>query len=229
MLMSEIIKDLQYGELSSHGMFAISPITEDNIERLIHHTNIALTELYTRFPLLTRELTLIQIGGKTTYKLSSKYTLSIIDTPSYDKYIVDSEEFPFNDDLIRILKVYDEIGNELSINDPTTQCTVSVPAPNVIQLPFSVDTNTLFITYQAKHYEIKSVDDELILPANFKPALLAYIAYRVYSGGSAQEHMNLANVLLQKYELFCTQQREYGTDNSGDFEKNIKPCLGGWL
>lgn len=229
MLMSDIIKDLQYGELSTHGMFAVLPITEDNKQQLIRHTNVALTELYSRFPLLTRELTIVQIEGKTTYKLSKEHTLSIIDKPSYTKYIVDSEEFPFMDDVVRILKVHDEIGNEIRINDSTARCVVTTPAPNVLQLPYAIDTNILYITYQAKHYEITKEEDKLILPSNFKPALLAYIGYRVYSGGSTQEHVNLSNMLLQKYELFCTQQRDYGTDNSYDFEKNIKPCLGGWV
>lgn len=227
--MSDIIKDLQYGELSAHGMFVSHPISEQDKERLIYHTNIALTELYTRFPLFTRELTLIQKEGKTVYLLDKVHAVTNKDDVNYDKYIIDSPEFPFNNDLIRILSVFNEEGDEIRINDSTADCVVTTPAPDMLEVPVPIDTNALFIIYQANHYKIATDTDELMLPTNFKPALLAYIAYRVYSGGTAQEHVNLANLMLQKYELFCTQQRDYGTDNSMEFERNTKPCLGGWV
>ena len=229
MLISTILDDLRYGELSAHGMFMTPDLAVTDKSRLIHHINIALTELYTRFPLLTRELTLIQLEGKTLYKLHEENTFEVGEQASYDKYIYNSLDYPFNGDLIRVLGAYDEEGYELRINDSTADCVITTPAVDIVELPAPVDRDAIFIIYQAKHYKITKDTDEVMLPSNFLPALLAYVAHRVYSGGTAQEHAMIANTMFQKYELFCTQQRDYATDNSVDFERNTKPCLGGWV
>lgn len=229
MLVSDVIKNLEYGELSNHGMFMTGTISEQDKAKLIYNINIGLTELYTRFPLLTRELTIIQKEGKTAYTIDKRHAVSDKASANYDKYIIDNDANPFLDDLVRILNVYDEEGNEIRVNDATSGCSVFTPAVNILEVPIPIDTNALFVIYQAKHYELTTYTDEIKLPHQFVPALLAYVAYRVYQGGSAQEHINLANMMQQRYELYCTQQREYGTDNSAEHDHNVKPCLGGWI
>lgn len=228
MTFEDIINDLHYGELNSHGMF-MTALTEQDKQKLIAHANIALTALYTRFPLLTRELTIIQMEGKTAYELTSKHAITDKTHVGYDKYIIDSVEFPFNNDLVRVLSAYDEEGNEIRINDSTACPVITTPAYNVIEVPIPVDTNALFLIYQAKHPIIVDQDSQVYIPEQFRPALLAYIAHRVYSGGTAQEHVMLSNQMYQKYELICIQNREYGVDNSFEGDRNIKPCLGGWV
>jgi len=229
MLVEDIIDNLKYGELSAHGMFIGPDFAESDKLKLIYHINIALTELYTRFPLFTRELTLLQLEGKTVYFLHSDHTLQAGDKVTYDKYILDTREFPFDDDLIRVLSAYDEGGNERRLNDSTAECTITLPAPDIVEIPMPVTGEALFLIYQANHYKVDALTHEVMLPINFLPALLAYVAFRVYSGGTSQEHMNISNSMLQKYELFCTQQRDYSTDNSVDHERNIKPCMRGWI
>ena len=229
MLVDDIIANLRYGELSNHGMFLNEDLAESDKVRLIHHINVGLTELYTRFPLFTRELTLIQLEGKTIYNLKSEYTYQAGTAPDFEHYILDSRDYPFDDDLIRVTAVYDEGGKERRINDSTASCVVTFPAPDIIEIPEPIHLEALFLIYQANHYKLDSLSHEVMLPANMLPALLAYVAYRVYTGCTGQEHAMLANSMYQKYELFCTQQLHYGTDNSIDMERNIKPCLGGWI
>ncbi|WVI66570.1 hypothetical protein pVco7_gp124 [Vibrio phage pVco-7] len=229
MLVKTILDDLKYGELSAHGIMLAGEISVQDKQRLIHHINIALTELYTRFPLLTKELTLIQKAGKTVYPLTKEHAITDITLAGYEDYIIDTPDAPFENDLTKVISIYDEMGNEIRLNDATADCVIFTPAYNVLEIPSPVDTNALFIIYQATHPKVIEETDKLDLPENFKPALLSYIAHRVYSGGTAQEHVNMANTMLQKYELFCTQQRQYGTDNSQEYDRNIKPCLGGWV
>lgn len=229
MLVNTIIDDLRFGELSAHGMFMTDDLSGKDRSRLVHHMNVALTELYTRFPLLTRELTLVQIEGRTLYPLRLEHRVEMGNMVDYDHYIMDSDNFPFTGDLVRVLGAYTEDGTELQINDSTAQCVITTPAVDVVELPIVVPMEALFLIYQAKHEEVNLDTVEIHLPVNFKPALLAYIAYRVYSGGTAQDHSAIAQMMLQKYELFCTQQMQYATDNSVDFEKNTKPCLRGWV
>ncbi|UYF10868.1 hypothetical protein 12VC501_gene0070 [Vibrio phage 12VC501] len=226
--LDEIITDLSIGELQQHGWF-MGTLDVNNKRKLIACINIGLTELYTRFPLLTRELTLIQIEGKTIYPLRVENTLSNGELPSYDKYIDYAINYPFTGDLIRVLQVYDEEGNEVRLNDSTACRVVATPAMDVLEVPQPVDGDALFVIYQAKHPKVDESNINLYLPLHLKPLLLAYVAYRVYSGGTTQEHIMLANTMLQKFELLCTQQITLGTENSNDSDRNIKPCMGGWI
>lgn len=227
MNLNEIINDLRYGELSSHGMF-VSDLSDSDKLKLIAHINVALTELYTRFPLLTKELTLIQKSWICEYVLDNKH--AVTNTGSTEpKYIYDTPNDPFTNDVIRVEAVYDEVGCSLLMNS-NAQCKVALtPAMNVLEIPNPVDTNALFVIYRALHPEVNEVNDNLLLPLHLKPALLAYVAHRVYSGGSAQEHVMLSNSMLQKFELICVQQKEYGMTNQDDNDAFQNFCKNGWV
>lgn len=228
MKLQTVFDDLMYGELSKHGMSAEGVYSENDKAKLVHHINVALTELYTRFPLLTKEVAIEQKSGITQYHLNSKYAVSNTESTE-TKYIIDTFDKPFINDVIRVEQLYDEVGNEISLNDPSTCLVAFQPAVDILEIPNPVDTNMLFAIYRAQHPKVTTVTTDLLLPEHLKPALLAYVAYRVYSGGTAQEHVNLANIMQSKYELFCTQQREYGMTNQDDNAGNCKPHLGGWI
>lgn len=225
MTLNEIITDLQYGELSSHGMFATA-LTEENKSKIIANINVALTDLYTRFPLLTRELTLKQIEGITTYPLIRGNAVSSGNSLGF---IMDSPMYPFLGDVIQIQEVYDEYGNTIHLNTINACIGVATPAPDVLQVASPLEGEVLFVIYQAKHPEVTLSTVDLLLPAQFKSALLAYVASRVYAGGTSVEHSTISNTLYSKYELFCTQLRMYGVDNSDYSLANPKPMLGGWV
>lgn len=228
MTLDEIITDLQYGELSSHGMF-LDTLSVGDKDKLIAHINICLTELYTRFPLLTKEFTLIQYSNITEYWINSKFAKTNTQSSEPYKYILDSDKYPFIDDLIRFECIYDEMGDEVIINN-STECNVTAtPAMDMLQIPDPIDTNAWFVSYRANHPVVTRDTKTLLLPTNFKPALLAYVASRVYSGSSSQEHSVLSATLFQKYELFCQQQEAFGMVNKIDNEFNHRPCLGGWI
>lgn len=226
MTFEDVIDDLKYGELSLHGMF-LGELTETNKGKLLAHANVVLTELYTRFPLLSKEVAIKQMSGITEYHLDSRYAVST--GGSDPKYIIDTAENPFTDDVIRVESLYDEVGNELSINNPNTCFASFTPSMDVIEIPNPVDTNMVFAIYRARHPKLLNTTDDLLLPIQFKPALLAYIAARVYSGGTTQEHAAIAATMQSKYEMFCAQQREYGMTNQEDNVGNCKPAMRGWI
>lgn len=228
MTLDEIILDLKSGELNKHGMFMDHTLTETYEDELITHINIGLTELYTRFPLLNKDVNIQQLSWVTTYYLDSKH--AVTNTSSTEaKYIIDSDLEPFTDDVIRIEGVYDEVGDSLLMNS-TAQCKVALtPSMNAIEIPNPTETNMLFIVYRAKHPIVSLETPQLLLPYNFKPALLAYVAHRVYSGGTTPEHVTMAMNMYQKYELICTQQREYGMTNQDENYANETFVAGGWI
>ena len=229
MKLADVFDDLIYGELSKHGMAMTGTLSEQDKNILTKHINVALTELYTRFPLLVKELTIIQYSHITEYVLDPKYALTNKESTERYKYIYDSRFEPFTGDVIRIESVLDEIGEEVVLNS-VGDCKVAfTPSPNILEIPNPIETNAMFITYRANHPKVELLTDELLLPMNLKPALLAYVAHRVYSGGTAQEHVMISNTMLQKYEMICMQQRELGMTNQDENNPNYIPCLGGWI
>lgn len=226
--LNQLIKELEYGELSAHGMFATSPLSNENKDKLISAINIGLTELYTRFPLLTKELTIIQKSWLTEYKLDKKFAVSNEEDKG-TKYILDTKRDPFLNDVIHINGVFDEVGSSLLHNSNSACKVYLTPAMDTIEIPNPTDTNALFIVYRANHPIVSEVTPTILLPINFKPALMAYVSHRIYSGGTAQEHAMLANSMLQKFELICMQQREYGMTNQDDGCANGQFCKGGWV
>lgn len=229
MKVQDLIDDLGAGELSSHGIFINYPqITQLNSTKLMRCINSALTALYTRFALLTKEVVVNQLGYITHYRLNSLH--SVINNQSKEvKYILDSPNDKFNDDIIRIEAVYDECGVKFSLNN-TTDCRVALtPAMDVIEIPNPVQDMKLFVIYRAKHPTIERVTDTILLPPHFVPALCVYVAHRVYSAGTTQEHMALSQQMLQQYEMMCTEYQLNGVVNEDDGESPLMFARGGWI
>lgn len=225
MKLDDIIFDLKCGELSSHGIFV--DLNQDNKDRLISCINSGLLALYTRFPLLTKELVLKQRSDTTLYKLKSIYAFTD-KTVGVAKYIVDTPKDPFKDDVIRIELVQDECNNLLLNN--TSECKVALtPAMDAIEIPNPYEGNYLFVVYQAKHPKVDEVNDAIELPEHLKQALLAYVAHRIYSGSTAQDAMAISQSLYQKYELLCAQYVDTGMTNQDDNEYSQQFDKGGWI
>ena len=229
MKLEDILNDLVYGELSSHGIAINGTIEAKDMPRVVAQINNVLTDLYTRFPLLTKEVVIVQNSGITEYHLNSKYAVSNTTTTGVTKYILDTVNDPYMDDLLRIENVYDEVGDCLLINSESSCKVALTPAQDVLEIPNPIDTNYLFVIYRAKHPKVVLNTVDLLLPEQFRTALLAGVASRIYSGGTAQEHLVISSNLYQKYELLCSQVEMFGMVNKHETTLNKKPYLGGWV
>lgn len=228
MKVEDIFNDLIFGELSAHAIAMEGVVQDKDKPKLIAHLNVALTALYTRFPLLTKQLVVIQKSYITEYKLTTDHAMSNSDSTAV-KYIYDSLGDPFTGDLLRIDAVYDEIGDELLLNSSEVCKVAATPAQNILEVPNPTDTNALFVIYRARHPVVTLTTTDIELSEQLRPALLAYVASRVYAGGTAVEHATISATLMQKFELFCMQLEEYGMVNKNYTNLNMKPCLGGWV
>ena len=224
----EIINALKYSDLSSHGVFADELDVSDK-EKLLYCTNQALVDLYTKYPLLQKELVIIQKSWITNYVIDKKYAFTA-DPQDPNWYIMDSTFDPYLGDLIKIVDVSDESGDFYAMNSMNFCKVANTPAPNIIQIPNPVDSNALFVSYRAKHPTLVDEQSDIHLPANWLPSLYALIAHKVYAGGTAPEHIAKSQEFLQKYELFCSQQRDYGMSNEDLFYSGcINFNKGGWM
>lgn len=231
MRIQEIYDDLVFGELSSHGIAINGSISDADKPKIISAMNSGLADIYTRFPLLTKEITIIQHSFITEYHLDVKYARTNTASTEKYKYIYDTPSYPFIGDNLRVENIYDEVGNELLINSNSTCSVALFPSMNTIEIPNPVETNAMFVVYRAKHPTIKadSVELHTSFPQQFRNALLAFIGSRVYAGGTAQEHVAKSQEFMQKYLMELQQLEVTGMANMLEEHLNCKPIHGGWV
>ena len=99
MKVSDVFSELVYGELSAHAIAMMGSISDTDTPRVISYINSGLLDLYTRYPLLMKELRLQQYSYITSYKLSVEHARTN-STSDKVKYIIDSNLAPFTGDVI---------------------------------------------------------------------------------------------------------------------------------
>lgn len=214
MRLKDLFDQLTYGELSQLSMGGDGElgVQAEHYPKIIAHLNLALTEVYKRFPLSTGEVEVQMVDGIQTYILSSDYAVTNTESTKLNKYIIDTESEPFGDDVLRIEKVIDEEGKILFLNDTEEAWSVFTPAYNKIQVPYSDSANTVFVTYRADHKtipnELSEVDTrayEVDVPLSHLEPVLLYIAGRVYTAMSTIEGINEGSVYMARFEASCAK------------------------
>ena len=227
MKVSDALQELCYGELNTHRLADSGAISPENYSRMIHHLNMGLLAMYTRFPLLVKELTLQQKSWITMYELKKEH--AVTDPSDEVKYIIDSRFDPFIGDLIRVEEVSDEVGDVVELNSTDHDKVVLTPSMDTLEIPNPTDTNVLFVTYRAKHPQLVNVDSEILLPQHLLGALYAYTGMRVYAGGTSQEQLTKGAELESKYERICQKMELDGMVNTDVLVLNMKPYERGWI
>ena len=225
MKLQEIFDQLTHGELSqlSIGGGAAGEITPANYERVLAHVNLGLTALHKRFLLKEGRLVLELMDGVTLYPLNSKYAVNGRGSRMPIRYILDTPEAPFQDDLFKIERVFAESGIEFPLNvsdDPYSMRTPKLDlleVPVIIvepstELPAELRTETLEIYYRANHPIIRTEDGEIDpeetevdLPYSHLEPLLYYVASRVHTPTGMTNEMNMGNAYFAKYEAACQE------------------------
>ncbi len=235
--LADIFDDLSTGELSqfsfSGAIDAPGGIQPSDYPTLVRHTNRALVNLFTRFCLKEREVTIGMHDEISFYILDSKYAQSNTDSGELIKWIEDTPENPFTNDILRIQEVYNEVGDKLPINDLNQEDSVFLPTYKTLQIPNPASDDSVFVTYRAKHTDIPIDADpettEVEIPVYCVEPLLTYIAYRVYSTNADHNIQQIAASLMAKYEYQCKELEDknvlYNTPN----ETNLKLMNGGWI
>lgn len=200
----------------------------------------ALTRLYSRFNLRTRNVLIEVQVGRTFYHLDSKYAVQSHDPILVPHpYIKDLPNDKFEDDACKVLQIQDSLGRTRPLNDPNRTDSLYTPQPDVIQNPQPVPLDIMFVTYQAKHPKIAvkaEVDGDVawqyghdvILPDVLMPALYNYVGYLVYSRMATQEANAKAAGNLMVYEEICKDVERGDLVNNSQSCSNIRFGLNGW-
>ncbi len=230
MTLQDIYDSLQSGELSQHPLFC-DGLGVENYPVINRAINDALVNLYGRFPLKTRQLTLVMSEVITQYYFKKEYAVTD-STEGYPKYIDDTPAFPFTGDLSKVIAVSDEGGCNIPMNDGSTCYSVFTTTNESLMITNPVEGEALFVTYLARHPSItgdSKPTTELELPIGLVPALCAYVGYKLYSGKTDQVGVAKSNSLLAQFEGLCSQQDMFGLTNRDD--GTISPVFSnrGWV
>lgn len=245
MTLKEIFDQLSYGELSqiSMGGSGNTGINKSNWERVLASVNLGLTELHKRFLLREGRIDILLQTGKTTYMMDKKYAVANRESVGVVKYLQDSFEEPFQNDLLKIERVYDELGNELGLNqggdqDSLLRTSCRTPSYNTLVLPPELKGSKVTVVYRANHPIILKEqgffalqDVEVALPYSHLEALLLYVASRIMnpigvSGSQGQFHEG--NNYSAKFEAAC-QMLESTNLRIDQSEHNTRLERNGWV
>jgi len=219
MTLLDIFKDLSYGELQNTAIGNLMPDDNESqpdprsYNQILSHLNRALTKIYSRFLLSAKEIYVELHEEIAIYVLESKYAQTNVASLEDPKFIADSAENPFEDDILKIEQCYDELGNVLFLNDDTEELSIFTPSYKSIQVPYPNDWNTVAVQYRAAHPKVEwtiNTDANLVevaVPEALYEAVLYAIAARAVprfdGGGEGGEFM-------QKYEMACQAVEKQG-------------------
>lgn len=247
MRLQEIFNQLSHAEFSQlHLGNDGEGVTVASHPRIASAINTGLTALHTRFFLREERLTIRLTPGRFSYPLRLAYAQSSRTSREPVRYIEDSREQPFRENLLKIEQVFTDSHYELGLNDKDNPYSVQTPSMNVLTVPRSIveqdrdlpdalKTETLTLVYRANHpilSEDVGLDDpeefEVELPYTHLQALCYYVASRIHHPTGMNNAFHMGESYFAKYEMECQRlehsniQIDQGVTNSR-FERN------GWV
>jgi len=223
MKLSEVFRQLSYGELSqlNIGNTGAGEIKDADYDRLVAAINLGLTALHTRFPLSRKILELQLVLGTSTYFLTRDFAVSNEESAEDPKYILDTNDSPFMDELLKVLEVKTAAGYLLPLNINGEEWSLHTPSISSLQVPTGIHTpdtetpadyvtDTLLVTYQANHVylpvgvgEYRADTVEIALPYAYLEPLLYYVASRMHNPLGMVNEFHMGNSFSAKYEIAC--------------------------
>ena len=174
--------------------------------------NLGIIELYKRFPLRVEEA-IVTLGNKEYYKMDG--TDPDVDMPTDAPYMW-------------IVSAYGEVPmgcdvcvNELPINDEDNLLSINTVNWCTIQVPASIDNETISLIYVAAPVLLTAGDlnKTLPIPPQLYEALLHYVGYRAH--GALDGNIQAENSThYQRFEASCQRAKESGMYTTDSMEMN---------
>lgn len=210
MKIRSLFKKLALGELSNLSMSGDGTTGVMNVNaypKLIQATNDALKDMFSRLLLAEKELLIQSLDWKSLYYLRKEFAL--MDPTVGIKYIVDTPNYPFTGDLVKVLGVTNEEGDPLPMNDSEQWASVFTPYFDAVQLTHVGNDQVFSVTYQALHAELLEtmtapadpLDQEIHIPSILEEMLRIKVAHGIFAAMSGQEYSVKAQQLEATYEM----------------------------
>lgn len=231
MNLPELYRLLALGELTNLAMSVDSTILEEERAKIVVHANEGLKKLYTRFLLKETDLYLDLFGHITTYNLTSKHAQSNYDPNIRRSFYINDLGSPFEDDVLRVLSVWNRLGEPVPLNRQDLWHSVFTPQPTVLQIPHPGEGAPLTVHYQAAHPKLSVDDDDadIELPEFLVGALTKFIASEVYSNMNTQESTVKAGEFASKFESICVDAIALDLVSTGGSTSGTRFIKNGWV
>lgn len=226
MLLNDLFERLATGELSQHFMGKTGKILPENYPAIINRLNMGLTSLYSYFPISEKEVIVQQFDAVTEYKLNSTYAVSNTESTVPNKWVIDSVDNPFLDDVIRLERAYNELGSSIALNDEYDGDSVFTTAWDTVQIPFPVAGNVTVLVYRANHVKLSLDADPLTtvieIPPALEEALQAFIASRLFVSLGQATSAGLASYYSNRYQQQVDHVERNNLLQSTEGDSNLK-------
>ena len=217
MTLKELMKTLSFGELSNLSWIDKNEecgVLKDKQEAVISFIYEGLNKLYSLFYLREDSIYLELIEGKV----------------DYDHYLWKTGDKPFNNDILRIIRIISSTGEILPLNNPEKFNSVFTPSYNKIHVNNLNPEWELEIIYAAKHPELSLEENTVIeLPLQLIPAIRAYVAYLVHMNMNTEMAVKNAQKYLNQYNLIVSENIQSDSAFSSNDSRDCKFVLGGWV
>lgn len=193
-----------------------------------------LLRLFTRYPVLVKELELVTFGGRFVYPLEAKYALTS-GSAEPQKFLLDSVAEPFLGDVLAIERMFDGDHSPLALNDRNDSTSwFTGPTPTTLSMDYPVDATHYYVEYRARHpkLDLSAADPASVwiqIPDVMENALLAGTVYEVFCNQSGENAAAKAAELQGKFENECLLLDDRNSLNQYSTDTNLKLELGGWV
>lgn len=227
MKLKELFTKLSYGELSNLSMSSngSGEILPGSHARLIHATNDALKDMYSRLFLYERVLTLQSLDWKSFYNLHKEH--AVTDPSTELKYILDTPMNKFTGDLVKVMSVANEKGDPLPMNDSEQWASVFTPRFDVVQLTHVGNGQIFSVSYQALHPTLLIEGDDVLeqeirVPSLLEEMLRIRVAYGIFSAMSGQDFTTKSQLLGSAYESRFVEIEQTNLIGDAGLNTNVK-------
>jgi hypothetical protein len=226
MQLKQIIDTLKYGELAN-------VYTEEKLSQIVTFINLGLTNLYERFPISEKQIAIQQYPQISLYKLSSEYARTNRRSLQRHKYILDTPDDVFTDDVLFILGLYDEHGHPIPLNDDQHPMSYFITGFDTIQIPNADEHETTFVIYRTKPKYIDpdkiDLEQDVYLPECLLEALTTYVGFKFMQAIGGVENIQLSNAYQERYNQICNDTLVSNILGNNVSSSNIKPGLRGYV
>lgn len=214
--------------LVQNNLYQFNMAKNEQFPAIINALNLELTQLYSRFPVLEKEVAFRRFPEISIYHLTRRYCRSNDESKELYKYILDTRDNPFLGDVLKIENAYTESGQHIVLNDNNNPRAWFTPSFDTIQIPNTtdIDTRIAIIGYKAKpeHIDPNTTDFEkdIYIPSYLEEPMIYGITMRVAERLPTQTGMQVVQMAQAKYKELCDNVDTLNLFHENNVSTNIK-------
>ena len=214
--------------LVQNNLYQFNMAKNEQIPAIINALNLELTQLYSRYPVLEKDVAFRRFPEISLYHLTRRYCRSNDESKELYKYILDTKDNPFLGDVLKIENAYTESGQHIVLNDNNNPRAWFTPSFDTIQIPNTtdIDTRIAIIGYKAKpeHIDPNTTDFEkdIYIPSYLEEPMIYGITMRVAERLPTQTGMQVVQMAQAKSKELCDNVDTLNLFHENNVSTNIK-------